>query len=444
MQPPSTPPDLTPAQGDDGFWRRLLHHWFVEYNPLYLVSASLVLGGSILWSKGLVEHESLAGPLGVALVAELYAASLALGAALLTRIGQRRPAVMLALLFVLYQWDTTLHTETCAYLGWVGAAATFVWVALFGGKLYAIAWALRVRFEPRFAVTALVAAAGLALGPRVLPGLGPRYAGALLAAWLFGLASLYQPGGIASLVDLDGWGLTVLRRATRATWAISGGLVALHVLMWQRDHDIPLTTCLLAAPLLAVCRVRGEWRAWATVAATLVFAALAQPSAFFTVAALTCAALVLRAMTGWTANGAAHDAAVHAGPYRAGDVEAAGSVARAVRIAPAERVRLVAGGLFATYLALWTLRWSGGPWPLHVAVLDAALALVVVGVCLRTRARAPLAPLLVTYGHLAVSKGLVSAPKSSVTWGETIVALGFAMLAVSLAVSYRLRSRPVA
>jgi hypothetical protein len=32
-------------------WRRLMHRWFVEYNPLYLVSAMLVLGGIWLLSR---------------------------------------------------------------------------------------------------------------------------------------------------------------------------------------------------------------------------------------------------------------------------------------------------------------------------------------------------------------------------------------------------------
>ena len=30
------------------FWRRLLHRWLIQYNPLYLLSAALVLAGVIL------------------------------------------------------------------------------------------------------------------------------------------------------------------------------------------------------------------------------------------------------------------------------------------------------------------------------------------------------------------------------------------------------------
>src|SRR5690606_9630249 len=89
------------AHDAHAFWRRLLHRWFVEYNPFYLLSATLVLGGMILTSRALAAGGGVYGQVGVAAIAELYASALIGGAALLTRIGQRRPAVMLAVLTVL-------------------------------------------------------------------------------------------------------------------------------------------------------------------------------------------------------------------------------------------------------------------------------------------------------------------------------------------------------
>src|SRR4051812_37312222 len=121
------------------FWRRLLHRWLVQYNPLYLLSASLCLGGMILCSRGLAREGSAHGELVVAGIAELYAVALIAGAALLTRIGQRRPAVMLALLTALYQCDLTLHTEACVWLGGAGMVAAAAWLALFVAKLLALA-----------------------------------------------------------------------------------------------------------------------------------------------------------------------------------------------------------------------------------------------------------------------------------------------------------------
>ena len=192
------------------------------------MSAALVLGGVILTSRGLAQEGSLYGPLGVALVAEIYAGALIGAAAILTRIGQRRPAVLLALITVLYQCDLTLHTETCAYLGAVGIMASAVWLLCFAGKLYALAWAVRVRVSPRAAVTALLGALGLSVGPHVLPLVDARASGAMLALFVFALglccpraplseACTLRPA-VESRVPLDDWGHLVLRRAMQATW----------------------------------------------------------------------------------------------------------------------------------------------------------------------------------------------------------------------------------
>src|SRR6185369_2966752 len=132
-----------------------------EFNPVYLLSAGLVLSGMFLVSKGLGQSTGLAAPLGIAAIAELYAALLIGGAALLTRIGQRRPAVMLGLLAMLYQCDLTLHTETCANLGAAGLVATILWLVVFAGKLRALAWALHLRISRAATATLLTGATGI-------------------------------------------------------------------------------------------------------------------------------------------------------------------------------------------------------------------------------------------------------------------------------------------
>jgi hypothetical protein len=50
--------------------------------------------------------------LGLAAIAEVYAAGLILGAAFLVRRGSPRPAVMLGLLAILYQEDLTLQRSS--------------------------------------------------------------------------------------------------------------------------------------------------------------------------------------------------------------------------------------------------------------------------------------------------------------------------------------------
>jgi len=420
------------------FWRRLLHRWFVEYNPLYLLSATLVLGGCFLWSRGLVDRQGLSGPLGVSLVAESYGAALLLGAALLMRIRLPRPAVLLALLAILYQWDMTLHTETCAYLGATGAWATAVWFAIFVGKLRLFGWALHVRIARRVVITALLAAGGLALGPRLLPSLGGRGASGLLAVWLFALATLYRPGGVTSMAELGPWAQTVLRRVTRAAWLLSAGLVGAHVFLWWRDHNLSLGPALLAVPLLVMREVRSELRMWATVVATLSFAAIAQPTAFFVTSFIAAAALAVRAFSLLVVSAvSAPETAGREQPYR-GSHETQAWVSAIPVVAPAQRARLVAGALFATYMGAWTTRWSSGPWPAHVLFLDAVLALVTVALVWRTRRRTALLPLGATCAHFVVQSRVLPIPHSIVAWGEAAVALGFVLLGGSLLTAWRI------
>jgi hypothetical protein len=429
----------------------LFYRWFIEYNPLYLLSAALVLAGCFLWSRGLVHEEGLAGPLGVAFVAELYAAALVGGVALLTRIGLRRPAVMLAFLVVLYQWDITLHTETCVYLGSAGSWASFGWLAFFVVKLHGLELALRVRFARRVVAAALVAAAGLATGPRVLAALGEpgaRGAGALLAVWVFALVALHRSGGVSSHDELDGWGHTVLARATRAAWLLSGALVGAHVFFWWRDHHLPLAALFFTVPLLFVRRVRSEARMWAIVAPTLYIAAQVAPESFCVVSALAAAALCVRTLSPTYSTLPEPSAAPAGQPYRTGGED--NPTAERVRVAvtpmiatPAERARSFSAALFATYLAAWTLRWTAGPWPAHVLALDAAVTVGIAIVVWRTRVRTAVVPLLGSYGQWLLAARVVPVPGSSVAWGETTVALGFALLAGTLLASYTLRARAV-
>lgn len=438
------------------YGRRLLHRWLVEYNPLYLLSAMLVLGGMILTSRGLAREGSLYGELAVAGIAELYAATTIGGAALLTRIGHRRPAVMLALLTVLYQCDLTLHTETCAFLGGVGAWGTAGWLALFVAKLRALAWAMRLRVPRASYGVAALGALGLAVFPHYLQALGARTASTAVALWLFALFAAgsalsvsSNDGGsaITSHDDLDAWGHTVLRRAVHASWLLAGLLLVLHVGFWSTQHPLSLGFLLPIAALLRLRRAGTEGRAWAIAAATLALTALVLPAAFSAVALMTAAALVMRALSKVRAHRAvtvAPDPTVQ--PYRVFDGEPApaASTSRLALFAPAEpaeKMRLLAGALVAVYLAAWTQGWTGGPWPAHVLALDVVMALLALALVWRARMRVMLVPLAGGVVHVVVQQHLVPAPRSLLEWGGTAVALGFALLLASLAASYRLSTR---
>jgi hypothetical protein len=451
-----TLPDRPIASSDpeETFGRRLLHRWFVEYNPLYLLSASLVLGGMFLLSRGLAHEGSLHGPLGVAAIAELYALALIGGAALLTRIGHRRPAVMLALLTVLYQLDLTLHTETCAHLGLVGVWATSVWIGLFAVKLHALAWAMKLRLARRAFATSMLGGLGLAVLPHVLFGVTSRTAGAIVALWLCALTSLWRSGGVTSLVPLDAWGETVVRRAVRATWLLSGFLLTLHVLFWTLHYSLELSTLVAVAPLFAVRWMRSESRVWALAGATLLVAAYCFPASFASAALVSAIVLALRAgdsIRGLDASVVAQAVVVgatSAGPYRmvGADRETsapasatAQAALRVVTDARAATVRLLTGAAFALYLSAWSMDWTGGPWPAHVLALDIVFTTGAVLAFWRARARVSAVPLIASWTHFAVKIEVLVAPRTALGWGGAAVAGGFALLIASLATSYWLR-----
>jgi hypothetical protein len=439
---PMTPtPTPTHAESGSELWQRLLHCWFVQYNPIYLVSATLVLGGMIATSRGLAHEGSLYGPLGVALIAELYACALIGGAALLTRIGQRRPAVMLALITVLYQSDLTLHTETCALLGGVGVIAGVAWLAIFAAKLHALAWAVRVRLAPRAVATALLGALGLVLLPHVLSRLDARAAGAVLAVFVYALGSL-APGGASeaatSLVPLDAWAAKVLARSVRATWSVWGVLLALHALFWSTQHPLFLGAVVPAFALLALRRVRREAHVWVALASSFVVVLVVAPSATSACAFAAAVALAQRAFSRSATLASLHERSAptmrEQSPYR--NDEPAPPV---MHLDVAARARLLAGALFGLYASIWTLGWSGGALPPHLVALDAALVVAVAALVWRLRARLALAPLAAIGVHAVFASGLVPPPRSLLEWGAASVVLGFLLLVISLVTSYRLR-----
>ena len=268
------------APNADSLLRRLLHRWLVEYNPLYLLSAALVLLGTQLMARGLAGSGGVFGQVGVAAITELYAWVVIGGAALLTRIHLRRPGVLLVLIAVLYQFDLTLHTETMVYLGRAGAVAGFVWLVSFVGKLYAVTWAVRLRASrSAFAIPAL-GALGLAVLPRYCAELGPRMSTVLVASWLFALfaSGLWTLRRVTSVVPLDAWGSTVLQRALKATWSLWAVLGLAHVWFWSDEYNLQLAILLPLGALLCTRWLRNENATSCVVGATLLFVAAILPS----------------------------------------------------------------------------------------------------------------------------------------------------------------------
>lgn len=433
--------------------RRLLHRWLVEYNPLYLVSAALVLVGVILSSQDLAGQGTLA-QLGITAIAEVYAWALIGGAALLVRIRLRRPAVMLALLAALYQCDLTLHTETSAYLGLAGVLGSVGWFLGFAAKLRALSWAMRLRLSRSAFGVAIFGAAMITVFPwasRVLDG---PAASSLLGAWVFALfaAGAWTSRRITSAAIDTEWAAKVARRSIRATWAGWATMVLLHVGFWlSQDPTLSARALAPAAMLLVTRRLQRESRVWLVVAGTLGYVAVALPSVLWLTAGMAAVVLCLHALR----KPVTHPSGPLAQVPRAVDVYRVDPTLETppvpprvphatFTLAPREsRRRLLTGAAGCVYLAAWTFHWSGGPWPSHLGWLDLLLVAVSIAVVVHARFYALVTLPGLVVAHLLVSLDLVPIPQSILQWGLSCVGVGFVLLLGSLGASVRWRHHSV-
>lgn len=423
------------------FLHALLHRWFVQYNPLYLLSAVLVLVGLTLVDDGLAHDASAVSHLAVAGITELYAFALIAGAAVLTRLGLRRPAVFVALIAVLYQGDLVLGTESQALFGSAGALATLGWLVVFAAKLHALAWALRLRLSASASAVPLFGATGLALIPHLSRRLDAQALTLTVAAWLFALfaAGLWTTRRVTSRDPLDAWGRTVLRRSLRATWAIWSALALGHVLFWTHQYGLRRDVLAPIALLLATRWIACERRVLASIVVTLGYVATSSPDLFSETALMAAAVLTLHALRkprnpGDAVSSPPRDhyrgAAIPAQPEPF-ETSFTPSVGAAL-------IRQLAWAGYALHLAAWTASWSGDAWPAHVVPLDATLALAVALVVWRTRVHVVTAPLLAGALHWGIQARVVRAPQSVLQWGVSCVAAGFGLLLAAVAISVRL------
>jgi hypothetical protein len=411
------------------FWQRLLRRWFIEYNPLYLLSAGCVLVGASELSQGL-SHSTYSG-VAAAAVAELYAWALIASAAVLVRVELRRPAVMLALLCAVYQCDPTLHTETCAYLGGAGVLAATAWLASFVGKLWALGWAMRIRVSRPALLLPVFGAVGVLLLPPFLHQLNATLMSSLVALWVFALFAfgLWGSFRISSLVALDDWGQAVFKRAVRATWAIWAVLTLSHVWFWADEFELNKA---LVVPLLMLLSTRfmpRESSVWLAIAGALL-SGLLMPEFLATIACLAAITLALRALPQPIETPASEadvfgNSRLHARPQHFGFAERAACL------------RLLAGAAPALHLSAWTSNWSGGALPGHSFWLDLLLTVVLLGMLWAFRAYVALVPLALSYLHLGVQTGALSAPRTRARWGLSEVGFGFALLAIALITSWQ-------
>lgn len=411
---------------------RLLHRWFVQYNPSYLASAALVVVGLTLLSRGLAHDTSLFGQLAVGLASEAYALCLIGGAALLVRLRLPRPATFVGLIAVLYQGDLALSTETHALLGSIGWLCSAVFFVLFAGKLRALAWALKLRLSRSAMLVPLLFGAGLAVVPHLVRALGTTLTSAFVALWAFAtvFVGLWTSREVTSLRPLDAWGETVKRRALAATWLIWASLGLLHVTFWVLQYHLDPSALMLVLPLLATRVLRRERDVLACVGSVSILVSLVQPRFLPMTALLSAAVLALHA---FVRPSAPVEEAPRAPEYRGGPTWL--PELQPFEPTPAElRTRMLAWSGFALYLAVWS---AFAAFPAHVLSLELALAVPMLVVA-RSQQRV-LVPLLSTWTHWAIVSGLLRPPQTSLQWGATTLGAGFVLLFASLFASYRLR-----
>ncbi len=439
---PHDPPRAPAAEAapNHEIWRALLRRWFIEYNPLYLVSATLVLLGTTLVSHAVVQESVDFGGVAVGAVAELYAFALIGGAAFLTRIGQHRPAALLALLAVLYQCDLTLQVEMNPYYGSVGQLASTGWVALFAAKLYALARALRLRLSASAFTVPLLGAIGLAALPYLARELDPHARTELVSLWLFslGAAGLWTDRTVSADFALD----PRARRALRGIWILWAAAAVAHALFWVGELGIEPVGLLPPLLLLGSRWVRKERWLWAGVAGVLLVVWGLLPLYFSVAALMAGGVFALRALRRPSRGTAVTRPLTPSEPYRT-----AGTVFEAPPPPPTPRFgreraramgRLMVGALTCNYLCIWTFDWVGGAAPDHVVWLDLLFVALSAGLLFWNRARLAALPALVALTHFAAQLGWIASPRGALQLGATAIAAGFAVLFGAIAASWYL------
>ena len=408
---------------------KLFHYWFVQYNPLYFVSALCVLFGMFLVSRGLGEMGWTLGQIILTAVIQAYEILLITGAAILFRAaGERRPGVILGLLEVFFLFDCTFQTEIIASLEGTGSVLTITWISLIALKLTALARIYQLKISPAVLTIPLLAAVGVAGAPHMLQSavIAKNWTH-LLATWLgFGLvyAVLFIRAKVASAVSLDNWGQTVLRRSIKSAFMIWTGFYFYHVITWFGLFDIgPIPAHLAPFILLFPFLYKTEKSVW--WCASLSFAlTLLQPDL------ITVSPVAL--MTG---------------------------IASGLQAQRLGQRRLYVGAVVLIHIAIWTIGWRMWPPPPQKWWLNLSTGAVLLTMAWRMQLTSAL--VVAILGLLPVLKKIIFAilsflktiflsiysflkaflPQGPLGWGILLLVVGFAALIIGVAINWSQRQR---
>jgi hypothetical protein len=271
--------------GND-FINQLAYTWFVKYNPLYFISALCFISGVLFVSRGMPQIDWIDGQIVLTAVIESYEILLLVGSFILYRkISQTRPAVILAMLNIIFLFDCTFQTEHLSTLKYLGGLSTVIWLLLFAAKLGVLLWIFRLKLPAIGFIVPILAAIGMTGTPYLLGYTNLDKATVHLLITWYGvvLASLvlwFQPA-VTSKDTLDQQGKMILLRITRAAWLIWGGLYLYHIISWIRIWDIVVPVAHVAPVfVLLPFMTKEEGVTWAGCILAITFS-VSTPSLFW-------------------------------------------------------------------------------------------------------------------------------------------------------------------
>ena len=388
----------------NSYLNELVYDWFVRYNPLYFVSAACFIFGVLLVSRGIQNINWIDGQILLTGVIELYQFGLLAGAFILFRIfNQRRPAVILAVMNIVFLFDCTYQTEHISSVQLIGEISTVIWVLLIALKILALVWIFRIKVPVIGMILPVSGAIGIVTGPYLLYytyfdaaliHLIMTWYGVILAVVYF----WFRPAAMCTK-KLDRRCATVLDRITHAAWMIWAGFYLFHLISWIRFFDINVSLANMAPIFIILPFIANrEELSWVGSLAAILLS-LVNPSLFSINAFLVGLVFCIKA-------------------WRDG------------------HPRLYMGGILSFHFALTTVMWSGGPFPDSslMLILLSALLLVAVGLAYRLISAFIIASIWVLiFWH-------PRSPRDILEWGGLFIGMGFLSLVTGVILNWKFRT----
>jgi hypothetical protein len=381
----------------------LFHKWFISYNPLYFISALCFIFGVFLVSRGMHKINWIDGQIILTAVIESYEILLLTGSFILYRIvSQFRPAIILALLNIIFLFDCTFQTEHISTVQYLGGISTVLWILLFALKLKILAWIFRLEVPTVGFIAPIFAAIGVAGTPYLLSytnidksmiHLMFTWYGAVLAV----LVLWFKPTVMGKSKLAEG-SKAILLRVSNAAWMIWSGFYCYHLISWIIFFNIEISFANVA-PIFIILPFVSEEEGFTWAGCILaIISSLSNPSLCWLTAFMAGLVFFLK---GWKNR----------------------------------QPRLYIGTVLSFHFVLLTLGWQNYPLPVPTPGLA-----VITGIGLLTIGwvfRLTFAFLIVLFG--AILFWNPRGPQNIMEWGSLFIAIGFATLAAGIIMNWKLR-----